>query len=361
VKNINLDLSSNLIDIDKSLTSEEYVERLVSLLEPILKQTFPHDHVKRIIKIHRDRISISCPYCMDSMQSSYKKRGNLILTGKHAGFYKCFNCSKFTSIDQFFKDYNINLKLDVINYISENLGDFSTASMSKYDISLLLDIDSIEGYAIVRSELKNTFDLIEAKESPIWSWLVNRMQYQAERFLYSPSKNYLLILNLTPSGKIIGSQKRLFSGYPKYLTFGASKLYEIMGKGEVPDEIDTISQLFGILQLDFNKPIFLLEGPFDSFLIKNSIANLGANKKFPIDLPLKYIYDKDETGIQKSINCVNNGNEVFLWEKFLRDIKAPHRKKWDINDVFIWAKSKNIKIPYILDYFSNDPLDIVDL
>lgn len=355
-----LNFNSSLSEIlDKKLNIEEYKECIISLLTPILNQTFSNDVEKQRIKIFRDRINFACPYCMDSMQSSHKKRGNIILEGKHENFYKCHNCGIFMRVDQFFKDYKVDLELDVISYISDNLGDFSTAST--YDVSLLMDIENIERYAIDRLELKNSFSLIEVKQSSIWPWLTKRLQYSTEKFLYSPSKNYVLILNLTPSGKIIGSQKRLFRKDQKYLTFGASKLHELMNKKKVPDEIDLISQMFGILHLNFNLPITIFEGPFDSFLFKNSIANAGANKSFPIDIPVRYFFDRDQTGINQSIKKINLGFDVFLWGKLLKDINAPFRKKWDLTDIKIWALKNQKKLPLFDLYFSNDPLDIIDI
>ena len=365
-KNANIDFSSNLMDIDKSLSREEYVNRVVTLLKPILQKTFPNDFEKQQIKIHRDRINFACPICMDSMQSSHKKRGNIILTGKHSGFYKCFNCSNFSSVNNFFKDFKINLELDVINYISDNLGNFTTPSRG-YDISLLMDIETIEKYAIDRSKLKNNFNLIEVKESSIWPWLKKRLQYTTDKFLFNPSENYLLILNLTPSGKIIGVQKRKFSKYNRFETYKLSKLYELL---EIPlEEIDDeqqnylniTSMIFNICLINFNQIITLFEGPMDAFLFKNSIANTGANKELPIDICVEYFYDSDETGIKKSIEHINKGDSVFLWQKFLRDINAPYRKKWDLNDIIVYGKQNNIKLPNFKLYFSNDSLDIIDL
>jgi hypothetical protein len=361
VNNLEIDISSNFIDMDKTISKEGYIDKVTMLLENILKRRFPNDIIKQQIKTHRDRINFSCPYCGDSMHSSYKKRGNIILEGKHTNFYKCFNCGEFHRVDKFFKDFNTDLELEVINYISDNQGNFSTSLSGKYDISLLLDVETIEGYAIDRLEIKNKFGLVEVKESPAWSWLTKRLQFTPERFLYSPSKKYILILNLTPSGKIIGSQKRLFYGDNKYLTFGASKLYELTGRGKVTDEIDLISQLFGIMQINFAHPITIFEGPFDSFLFKNSIANTGANKKFPLDIPVRYWFDDDKTGNEKSLKILEEGKTVFLWEKFRRDCNLPYRKKWDLNDVMLWAKKENVRLPMFDQYFSNDILDMIDL
>ncbi len=354
---------SSLSNIDDTVSESEYRIRLVSLLQSILDKCFPNNWAKRRIRVHNDRINFSCPYCGDSVKNSNKKRGNFILTGKYSGWYKCHNCGEAKRIDKFFEDYKVNLDLSIINYIAKGINDFASYSNVKFDMSLFLDMDSIDEYAIDRQEFLKYFNLIEVKESPVWSWLKNRMQYDSTKFLYNSRLNHLIILNLTPSGKILGLQKRTFKGPNKYLTYTLQKIYELMKKDpkKIPDEINVLSQIFNICLIDYSQPIILLEGPMDSFLIKNSIANAGANKNLPLDIPLKYLYDKDETGVKKSLENINHGYEVFLWERFLKDIGAPYRKKWDINDIFIWARSNNIKVPNILNYFSDNPLDIIDL
>jgi len=357
-----LSFDSSLSAIDSTVSPEEYRIRLLKLLQPILEKRFPGNQGKQKIRPYRDRISFACPYCGDSMKSDYKKRGNFILSGKFAGFFKCHNCDEFKRIDKFFRDFKIDLDLDVINYIAKNIEDFSNYADVKYDMSLFLDMKTIEQYAIDRQEFLKSFGLIEVKESPVWSWLKNRMQYDDSKFMYNSSKNFLVILNLTPSGKILGAQKRNFKGENKYLTYKIKKIYELLKRNiDVPDEIDVISQIFNICLLNYSKPITLFEGPFDSFLFKNSVANTGANKSFPFDVPLRYWYDYDKTGNEKTIEKINDGKEVFLWSKFIYDHELPYRTKWDLNDVIIWFKNNNKKIPNFNEYFSDDELDIIDV
>lgn len=355
---------SNTLDVN--LTDNEYTGKLVYLLQPILERRFQGIPAKQKIYKHRDRITFACPYCGDSMKSNYKKRGNFILLGKFANHFKCFNCGEFKRIDEFFKDYKTNLELDVINYISKGITDFSHQSNTKYNLSLFLDLESIEKYAIDRQEFLKYFNLVEVKDSPVWSWLRNRMQFDTSKFLYNPRKNHVIILNLTHTGKILGIQKRLFTGPTKYLTFKLSKIYELMGKSKeqikgIPDEIDTISQIFNICLVDFDRPVTLFEGPLDSFMYKNSIANAGANKSFPIDITVRYWYDDDKTGIENSLEKINNGEYIFLWSKLKRDLELPQRKKWDLNDLIIYLKINNKSIPRFENYFSNDIYDIIDL
>jgi hypothetical protein len=353
-------------NIDSTLSNEEFKERILSLLQPILNHRFPNEYQKTQIRPHIGRISFACPYCGDSMKVSHAKRGNFILSGKHKGFFKCHNCGKFKQITNFFKDFKVELKLDAINYLTENLGDFHSYDNAKYDMSVFLDMEHIEKYAIDRKEFLQQFGLVEVKDTPVWSWLTNRVQYREEKFLYNTEKNYLLILNLTQSGKILGAQKRLFKGYNRFESYKLSKLYEMMKKPfdvneEQKEFLDTLSMIFNICLLNFNQKVTLFEGPMDAFLFKNSIANTGANKQLPIDIPVRYFFDSDDTGNKQAIKKINKEEEIFLWNKFLRDAKIPYRNKWDFNDILLYAKQNNIKLPNFELYFSNDSLDIIDL
>lgn len=367
-KNVNTNFQTTFEDIDKTISFEEYRDKLISLLKPILETAFPNNYAKQQIRIFKDRINFSCPICSDSAKSAHKKRGNFILKGKHRGYFKCHNCGEFHKIDHFFTDFKTSVDLDVINYLSANLGNFSAGDSVKYDMSILLDVETIEKYAIDREELKKVFGLEEVSQNTfgIQSYLRQRLQFQNEKFLFNPKKKYLLILNLIPSGKIIGVQRRLFSGENRFLTFKLSKLYEEMKKSfqvtpEQQDYLDTLSMLFNICLVNFKKPIILMEGPMDAFLYKNAIANTGANKELNIDIPVKYFYDFDDTGRRKSIEKLNQGYEVFLWQKLIYDLNLPYKSKWDFNDLLIYIRKNNIAIPNFSDYFSKDPLDIVDI
>ena len=355
-------LSENL---DKTVSGDEFKERIISLLTPILQSRFTGQPSKQNIRTPINRVNFACPYCMDSMKNPHKKRGNIILAGKHRNFYKCHNCGIFKRVDNFFKDFKVDLQLDIINFISTNLGDFGSSSGNFIETSMLLDIDNIEEYAIDRQELKKRLNLIEIKESSVLSWLNDRLQFNYERFLYNPLKNYLFILNLTPNKKIFGAQSRMFNpskGHSHYMTYKLSKLYELLEKTEeIPDDINTMSIIFKILEININLAITLFEGPLDAFLFKNSVANTGANKSFPIDIPLRYFYDYDATGIKKSIEHIQQGESVFLWEKFRKDYDLPYRKKWDLTDAMVYFKKNNIRTPHFENYFSNDPLDIIDI
>ena len=359
-----LTFDSSLSDsIDKSLSLDEYKGRIYSHLRNLLAKRFPGHPGKQKVARHTDRITFACAYCGDSMQSDYKHRGNVILSGKYAGYYKCFNCGMFKGVDQFLKDYNIDLQLDLVNYLSSAKGDFRKASYGSYDISVLMDSETIEGYAIDREELKRRFNLVEISGSPRHSWLKYRLQFAEERFLYNPQYDYVVVLNLYTKDKILGFQRRNFDKkLEKYNTYNISKIYKEMGiEKDIPDNIEVLSQLYRITEVDFNQPITLFEGPLDSFLLPNSVANAGAAKSFPLDIPLRYWYDEDKKGKEKALEKLEEGHKVFLWSKFRAEFGIPFRKKWDLNDTLIWFRDNNKRVPMFDSYFSDDPLDMIDL
>lgn len=363
---VNFD-SSLHIDLDKSLNYTEYVESLVSLVEPIIRQRFHDCAPKQEVYPHHDRVAFACPYCGDSTKNFYAKRGNFILSGKYANHFKCHNCGEFKRIDKFFKEFNVSMKLDAINYMSQNLGDFRNHINAKYDMSLLMDMGDIDEYAVERSDLIERFGLVEVSNASIGKYLKNRLQYDDSKFLYHPLKNYLLILNLTKTGKVIGFQQRLFKGANRFTTYKLSKIYEALKRELNVDDnekeyLDTISMVFNICLVDFNRTITMFEGPMDAFLYKNAIANTGANKELPIDIPVKFFFDDDDTGRKNAIEEIEKGHDVFLWDKYKNNIEnLPYRVKWDWNDIMKWSNETNTKIPRADMYFSSDPLDIIDI
>lgn len=110
--------------------------------------------------------------------------------------------------------------------------------------SYLFDIDYIDSIAITREELKAHYHLYECNDImgiPALNYLKKRLQYKYEKFLYSESERLLYILNLTPSGNVIGYQTRpilnKIPGYvQKYKSYCITKIRGAMGL--VFDDID---------------------------------------------------------------------------------------------------------------------------
>ena len=93
----------------------------------------------------------------------------------------------------------------------------------------------------------------------------------------------------------------------RYLTYDLPKLYEEMGKpldmtNEELNTLTKISTLFGIMQLNFQRPITMFEGPLDSMFMNNSLALATAGRStddFDEIPTVRYMFDNDATGKKK--------------------------------------------------------------
>ena len=349
----------------ENISKDEFVSLIVPKVKNILLRMFSDNPAKQKIKIYRDRISFAAPCCGDSAYDNFKKRGNIILEGKFKNLYKCFNCGTCMSLTNFLERYGESLSMPEINYITSNKIDISTfhQAVGMDSVNYLYNVDEIEKYAINRDLFKKLLCLSECTENNSGhDYLVSRNQFDFKKFLYSESKDKLFVLNLTPNNNIIGLQVRRFNGSgPKYKTYNLQKLHEMIlnDNVSVPDDINSISMLFNILLVDCTKMVTITEGPMDAFLLKNSIALCGAAKNIEFPFLHRYIFDCDKTGIKHSVDKLKEGHLVFMWDKFLSDSGLPKQKKWDINDVVLYAIKNNVSIPSIEGYFTDDGLDLV--
>lgn len=360
------------LDLDASgtsgITREELVQELIPKVQHILNKRFPGNRQRQTIKVNKDTMMFAAPCCGDSASDDYKKRGNIILDGKFKNLYKCHNCGCCMSVYKFLRTYDEDLSLRVIDYMVNNAPDHDKVDANKLT-AVLYDTDIIDEYAIERGYFKTKCNLVECTGTYAQKYLYGRMQYNLDKFLYHPKHNLLFVLNLTERGKIIGAQVRSLNpnGPRGYKTYKLSKLYSLMMHEErtIPEEIENLSMMFNILLIDYNKPITVLEGPLDSFLINNAIATCGAGNRMKYQMRVRYMFDDDKTGREHAIEKINNGYQIFLWDKLKEDISLPRKNpigsKWDMNDLVLWTSRNGVKIPDLSSYFSNNPMDIIYL
>ena len=369
-QNLNIfDASALDANTTNPLTKDELVAEIVPKIQAILDKNFPDCPQKRKIKIYKDRISFAAPCCGDSAKDMNKKRGNIILEGKFRNMYKCHNCGTCMSMYNFFKKFGQGLSLRAIDYVITNKAtSFDSSYNSTNNIEVLYDTEIVDEYAIDREYFKNKCHLEECNILNNGNlYLINRKQYDFMRFLYHRGKNLLFVLNLTNSGKIIGVQVRMLNKYTtggsKYKTYKLSKIYSMFlhEERDIPDEVENLSMTFNIFQVNYTLPVTVVEGPMDSFLLKNCIALCGAGHHLKIDMEYRYLFDDDKTGREHAIEKLNQGYNVFMWYKLKQDLNMPKRAKWDINDLVIWAYENNVKIPNLNNYYTNDKLDLLYL
>lgn len=274
--------------------------------------------------------------------------------------------------NRFFNEFDRRLPISVVNGIKmvEDAAASNMVSSAVYQAKSTLTAEVIntseaKKYALDRDYLKTVLGLKEISKDgtpEAYNYLIGRCQNDMTRFLYSNEYQQIFLLNLVDYNSVIGIQTRDLSGKlaAKYKTLTCSKMHKLILQDhvKVPEQVEALSTVFNIFNINLYKPIIVTEGAFDAYLLPNAIATAGANKNFGIELPFWYFYDNDETGKSHASKMMREGYKVFLWKKLQKTLGFPDRKKWDVTDLIIWCKENKVptKIKWS-EYFSNSPLD----
>jgi transcription elongation factor Elf1 len=294
----------------------------------------------RLERHHQKKVSpylaaARCPVCGDSHKNKSKTRFIIYEKSKSLNVY-CHNCGLSTTLIKFLKtDYK-----DLFDeYVFEN-----------YKHSAVEKEKPPEFVPQPIATLLTTLDLPYLSELPADHHAVEyvndrqlpdyKFQY-AERFFefseqYKPElkerktkkdEPRLIIPFFDKSGNVYAYQGRDLSGKSslKYITIIVNK---------------TIPKIFGICQVDWKKPVYLVEGPLDSLFIPNCIASVNASLKSTASklLPLinknqskiTLILDNEPRNsavVSEYDKAIESGFDVVIWPDNIR--------QKDINEMVI--------------------------
>jgi len=347
---------------EKNITNE-VKQNIISKISQLLGSQF--NGPKSQIKQGYDRLNFACPYCGDSADNHYKKRGNLYWKTL---MYHCYNCSKHTNVVALLKDFEVGLtnKVEVksvLQFISQNQVVHQSTEYLQIGV-----FKTLENLSIDRNEFIQKMKLKEIEPNTVGHkfirsrFLLNKLKH----FAWSDSKNQLFIFNLTKSDRIIGYQVRNFDpSKAKYVSFTIEKMYDELGMKfdvESPAKINTMSLYYNIMIVDLSNTFTVFEGPTDALLYpQNSIALSGINKNsdmFDEFTNVRYFFDNDKIGKQTMIDKLKNRKNVFMWKKFKKDHGITDRLK-DFNDLIRYCYFNKSSAFKTLDkYFTSNPYDI---
>jgi hypothetical protein len=356
--------------MEKKEISGLSIDRVKSIISSSLLKFFGNDPHRLKIYQGGNRLNFCCPYCGDSKDPK-KKRGNFYIDTLT---YKCYNggCGVFKNLNQFVKDFDLQSTLST-EEISE-IAEFSRTASTRKKVRNSIDYFFSENYKdilIPRDYFKERLGLTEVAGTFADQWLTGRNHIPDNKFLWDPRRRNLYLLNLSgDESNILGIQIRpiVKKTNSKYYTYKLSGIYKNLLGEKSPElilrseEVDPVSSVFGFSTVDLNSPITTFEGPMDAWLCPNSIALCSINNPFPFDVNnRRWFLDGDKAGRDKSRELLENGEEVFLWGRFLNENSFPERDKWDLNDVVNYLRSTGKKIKRLDNYFSSDKWDIIDV
>ena len=275
-----------------------------------------------------------CPHCGDSQKSKTKARAYLYRV-KNDMFFKCHNCGQGQNLANFIKFIDPKL---YEQYLLERYKKSAPATPKpKFDFkptkftnqTPIDDLKSIRDlsedhpaklYCVNRKIPEKYFDKLFLSDK--FMTLVNEVKPNT----YKITKDHprLIIPFYDTTGKVFAFQGRAFGKeQPKYLTI---KLDESKQK------------VYGLDKINFQKPIYITEGPIDSLFIDNCLAAGGADLFLKNKIPnenITYIFDNEPRNkeiVKRMYKVIEQDFNVVIWPEDLQ-LK-------DVNDMIMSGLTK---------------------
>ena len=279
--------------------------------------------LQKFKKVKADLYNFRCPICGDSQKNKNKTRGYFYVVKNNTNF-KCHNCGASLSLNNFLK------QIDTTLYKQYTLEKFKEGHTGK---NFVVDTPKLEFKAPV---FKKKLNLPKASESELSrSYLIKRKLdpdkfYYAEKFMeWSNTQKQTFDRIIKDEPRIIiplyDESKTLIGFQGRALTSSFTKYITIMLDDDAP-------KIYGLDGIDKSRPIYIVEGPFDSTFVENGVAMCGSDVDIRSFGWGDYIWVLDNEPRNREIvnrisKLVDRGDKVVIWPSSIREK--------DINDMVL--------------------------
>ena len=280
--------------------------------------------LQKFKRVKANLYNFRCPICGDSQKHKNKARGYFYQVKVNTNF-KCHNCGASLSFNNFLKQIDPTLhKQYTMEKFKEGFGGGSgfvveepKFNFKKPVFKKTLDLPKASEVKVAKEYLENR------KLDPSKFYFAYRFKEwtntQKQTFDTIGRDESRIIIPMYDEDKIlIGFQGRsLGPNSVKYIT--------VMINEDAP-------KIYGLDQVDNEKPIYIIEGPFDATLVQNSVAMCGS------DLDIRsfgwsdciYVYDNEPRNreiVNRIDKTISGGYKVVIWPTSVEEK--------DINDMVL--------------------------
>ena len=279
--------------------------------------------LEKFKRVKADLYNCRCPICGDSQKNKTKTRGYLYQIKNNTN-YKCHNCGVSLSFNNFLKqiDPMLHKQYSMEKFKEGFTGKNFVVEKPKFEFS--------------KPKFTKKLDLPKAVEVPVAKEYLEKRKLNPEKFYYAENfkkwvnqqkhtfeninkdESRIIIPMYDVDNNLIGFQGRsIESSYNKYITIML---------------VDDAPKVYGLEKIDSQKPVYIVEGPFDSTFIKNAVAMCGSD----IDIrsfgwsDYIWVFDNEPRNreiINRISKTIDRGDKVVIWPTSI--------KQKDINDLVI--------------------------
>ena len=280
--------------------------------------------LQKFKRVKSNLYNFRCPICGDSQKHKNKARGYFYQIKTNTNF-KCHNCGASLSFNNFLKqiDPTLHKQYTLEKFKEGHAGGRNfVVEEPKFDFK--------------KPVFKSKLDLPKASEVPIAKEYLTKRKLDPNKFYFAQKFQEWTNKQKQTFDNIVRDECRIV--IPLYDT--NSELIGFQGRSLGPNSIKYITvmlndnkpKIYGLEKINEREPIFIVEGPFDSTLVENSIAMCGSDVDIRTYNWSDYIWVFDNEPRNREINnrvskIIDRGDKVVIWPN--------HIKQKDINDMVL--------------------------
>ena len=279
--------------------------------------------LQKVKKVKNDLYNFRCPICGDSQKHKNKARGYFYVVKNNTNF-KCHNCGASLSLNNFLKT------IDTTLHKQYTLEKFKEGHTGK---GFVVEAPKLE---FKKPVFKTKLDLPKATENFYAKEYLEERKLNPEKFYFTDkfkewtnTKKQTFDSTYRDEPRIIipmyDRGKNLIGFQGRSLTHNSVKYITVMLNDDSP-------KLYGLETIDEEKPIYIVEGPFDSTFVENAVAMCGSD----VDIGSlgwgDYIWVLDNEPRNREIvnrisKLIDRGEKVVIWPSNITEK--------DINDMVL--------------------------
>ena len=265
--------------------------------------------LQKFKKVKADLYNFRCPICGDSQKNKNKSRGYFYVVKNNTNF-KCHNCGSSLSLNNFLK------KIDTTLHKQYTLEKFKEGHTGK---GFIVESPKFE---FKRPKFKGKLNLPKASENSFAKEYLDKRKLNPEHFYFTDTFK-----------RWVNTQKQTFDSVGKDEARIIIPMYDrdknligFQGRSLVPNPVKYITvmldeeapKIYGLETIDEQLPVYVVEGPFDSTFVDNSVALCGSDGDLGYleGSDLIFVYDNEPRNreiVTRIGKCISRGERVVIW------------------------------------------------
>jgi len=271
--------------------------------------TLVSSRLQKFKRVKADLYNFRCPICGDSQKHKNKARGYFYQVKVNTN-YKCHNCGVSLSLNNFLK------QIDPVLHKQYTMEKFKNGHTGK---NFVVDEPKLD---FKKPVFKKKLDLPRASEVPVAKEYLQKRKLDPTKFYFAHKFKEWTNKQKPTFDTIHRDESRII--IPLY-----DKNHNLMGfqgRSLGPNSVKYITvmltddspKIYGLDKIDETKPIYIIEGPFDSTLVENSVAMCGSD----IDIRTFgwsnyiWVYDNEPRNreiVNRISKTIDRGDKVIIW------------------------------------------------